>query len=133
MRYFIMIELELPYPPSTNSYYRNVRGRTLISSKGRKYQKEVCGIIKTSGIDKITGAIAVKVLLYTKDYIRQDADNRFKSLFDSVTKAGLWEDDSFICAIVCEKRKDADGVGRVILQIKPVENATVKKAGAWLK
>ena len=128
-----MIELELPYPPSANTYYRNVRGMTLISKKGREYRQAVLNAVQSYGFEPITGAIAVKVILYCPDWRRRDEDNTKKSLYDSISKSGLWEDDSFICASICEKRKDEDKVGRVILQIKPVDGAIVKKAGAWLK
>ena len=36
-----MIELTLPWPPSTNTYYRNIAGKTLISAKGREYRAAV--------------------------------------------------------------------------------------------
>lgn len=36
-----MIRLTLPWPPSTNSVWRNVHGRTLLSRKGRQFRKDV--------------------------------------------------------------------------------------------
>jgi len=33
--------LDLPFPPSLNTYYRNVHGRTLLSAKGREYKQDV--------------------------------------------------------------------------------------------
>ena len=32
------IRLELPYPPSVNTYWRSVAGRVLISKAGRMYR-----------------------------------------------------------------------------------------------
>ena len=128
-----MIELELPYPPSANRYWRNVRGMVMISKEGRQYRQDVVNIIKAHKVEPIAGAVAVKLISYAKDWRRRDVDNLNKAALDAVSKSGIWEDDSFICALICEKRKDEDGLGRVILQIKQVDGAIVKKSGAWLK
>ena len=128
-----MIELELPYPPSANRYWRNVRGMVMISKEGRQYRQDVVNIIKAHKVEQINGAIAVKVIAFMPDFRIRDIDNICKCLLDSVSKAGLWEDDSFICALILEKRKDEDGLGRILLQVKPVDKAIVKQAGAWLK
>lgn len=128
-----MIELELPYPPSANRYWRKFNNRMVISKHGKEFQFEVCRIVKDSGIEPIRGAIAIKILIYTPDWRRRDEDNLNKALLDAVSKSGIWDDDSFICYHVNEKRKDADGIGRIVLQVKPVDFAIVKKSGAWLK
>jgi crossover junction endodeoxyribonuclease RusA len=129
-----MIELILPWPPSLNHYWRNVKGMTLISAAGRKYRKEVARIIAESGLKPITGAVAVKRILYCPDYKRRDEDNLPKALNDAITKSGLWKDDSYICAVIVEKRKSADKEGRVVLQIKPLtKGVIVKNTGAWLE
>ena len=137
-----MIELELPWPPSVNHYWRHVpikRGHKTIvivkiSKEGREYQKAVARIIKESGVAPIAGAVAVKRILYCPDYVRRDEDNTVKAIYDSISAAGLWQDDSMVCAGMFEKRKDADGKGRVIIQIKPLsQGIIVKDAGAWLE
>jgi len=35
----MQIELEIPYPVSVNSYYRSVKGRSILSKQGRDYKK----------------------------------------------------------------------------------------------
>ena len=44
----------------------------------------------------LTGRLRVELLLYPPDRRRRDIDNYAKSLLDSLTKAGVWEDDSQI-------------------------------------
>lgn len=100
-----MITLILPFPPSMNTYWRNLNGRTLLSAKGRKYKTDVVYAVyeQLKRVPKpITDNVAVKVEFYPPNNIRRDMDNYFKALFDSLTTAGVWADDSQI------KRIDAD-------------------------
>jgi len=137
-----MIEIELPYPPTVNTYYRSVpmrKGRKAfavvkISKQGREYRKAVAEIVKASGVEMQRGAIAVRRLLYCPDWRMRDEDNTTKALYDSLAHAGAIEGDHFIVAGSVKKFKDADGVGRVVVQIKKVDGGViVKKAGAWLE
>lgn len=43
-----MITLELPFPPSVNTYWRRVNGKTLISAKGRAYANQVAWMTRRS-------------------------------------------------------------------------------------
>lgn len=106
--------------------------KVLISKKGRLYREAVEAIVAESGLEPMKGAVAIKQIIYCPDWRRRDADNLNKAILDSISHAGLIEDDSFICAGVFEKRHDPDGQGRVLLQFKTVPGATVKAAGAWL-
>lgn len=132
-----MIELELPWPPSVNHYWRSVPlgkyVRVLISKKGRQYREDVKKIVAESGIKTVTGAVAIKRILYCPDYRERDEDNTAKAIYDSLTKAGAIEGDQFVCFSQCEKRIDSEKTGRVIVQIKQVSGAITKKAGAWLE
>lgn len=100
-----MIIFVLPFPPSMNTYWRNLNGRTLLSSKGRRYKSEVVTAIYEQLKKKpkpITDNVAVKVEFYPPNNIRRDMDNYFKALFDSLTTAGVWVDDSQIKRIESE-------------------------------
>jgi len=41
--------LTLPYPPSINHYWRNFRGRMVISREGRAYREDVRALLATAG------------------------------------------------------------------------------------
>jgi crossover junction endodeoxyribonuclease RusA len=92
-----MIELTLPFPPSTNTYYRNLNGKTLISAKGREYRKAVADqVLIQRGAKHLEGRLAVEIVAHVPDRRRRDLDNLLKSTFDSLTHAGVWVDDSQI-------------------------------------
>lgn len=97
-----MIELLLPWPPSTNSAWRNVGGRVLISAEGRAYRAAVSnkaaearrgGMMATG---PMRGRLDVAITAYPPDNRRRDLDNLLKQPLDALTGAGLWEDDSQI-------------------------------------
>ena len=70
-----MLELELPWPPSLNHYYRHVGPRVLISRDGRKYRESVTAIARRTGYAKFTCPVQVELDLYPPDNRRRDIDN----------------------------------------------------------
>lgn len=88
--------LNLPYPPSMNQYWRNVRGRTLISQKGRAFKIDVQGAVVTQhpGLRPIAGPVSVILDVTPPDRRRRDIDNLIKPTLDALTSAGVWSDDS---------------------------------------
>ncbi|HEM8686254.1 TPA: RusA family crossover junction endodeoxyribonuclease [Citrobacter koseri] len=96
------MKLVLPFPPSVNTYWRSpnsgpLKGRHLISAKGRAYQSAACAAIieQLRRLPKPSSSPAsVEILLYPPDSRRRDIDNYNKALFDALTHAGIWEDDS---------------------------------------
>jgi len=129
-----MIELILPWPPSINHYWRNIQGRTIISREGRAYRAAVLSIIAQSGLQPVSGAVGVRRIIYCPDWRRRDIDNLAKAVYDAIGAAGLWQDDSFICEEKVKKRKSSDKIGRIVIQIYPMNTGViVKKAGAWIK
>lgn len=92
------ISLSLPWPPSTNTYWRNVRGRTVLSRAGREYKEKVkTEIHRQLGlpVPTLSGAVALSVCLQPPDRRRRDIDNHAgKALLDALQAAGVLEDDS---------------------------------------
>lgn len=88
--------LELPWPPSVNTYWRNWRGHMVISTAGRQYTKAVQEQVEKQGTQTYTGPIRVVIQAFRPDRRKRDLDNLLKATLDALTKAGTWEDDSQI-------------------------------------
>lgn len=88
--------LELPWPPSVNTYWRNWRGHMVISTAGRQYTKAVQEQVEKQGTQTYTGPIRVVIQAFRPDRRKRDLDNLLKATLDALTKAGAWEDDSQI-------------------------------------
>jgi crossover junction endodeoxyribonuclease RusA len=102
--------LSLPFPPSVNTYWRSpnsgpLAGRHLISADGRLYRTAVI----VSVLEQLrrlpvpwVDNVDVSLVLYPPDRRRRDIDNYLKALFDSLTHAGIWQDDSQIKRLLVE-------------------------------
>jgi len=64
----------------------------MISDVGREYRTRVVSICQ--GMPRIQGDVSVGMVLYPPDRRRRDLDNYRKALWDALTHAGIWEDDS---------------------------------------
>ncbi len=114
-----MVELELPWPPSLNHYYRHVGPRVLISRDGRKYREIVAGIVRQSGAKMLEGPIAMYGVFYPPDRRRRDLDNvGGKVLIDSLQGAGLFQDDCQIKKINLEMREPMPPKGLACIRIE---------------
>jgi len=88
------IALTLPVPPSINHYWRNFRGRTVVSADGREYKEKVAAICIRYQIPMLLDEVAVTVRIYRKAR-RGDIDNFMKVLLDSL-RGYVYKDDSQI-------------------------------------
>ena len=92
-----MIELTLPWPPSTNRYWRTFQGRMIISAEGRSYRKAVADqVLIQRGAKHLEGPLVVVIEAWRPDNRRRDLDNLLKATLDAMTHAGVYEDDSQI-------------------------------------
>ncbi len=115
----MMLDLELPYPPSVNHYWRRVGARTLISRGGRAFRQMVCSILATRGVRPLDGPLAVEVTIHPPDKRRRDIDNVQKALLDALQHGGAYGDDSQIVRLTIEKGDPLDG-GKTLVQIRKV-------------
>jgi len=126
-----MIELELPYPPSVNHYWRRVGPRTLISREGRAYREKVCLILAASGVQPLDGLIHLVVDLHAPDHRRRDVDNALKALCDALASGGAYRDDSQIKDLEVHMREPVEG-GRAVVRIEEMEDPP-PRAGSVLR
>ncbi len=116
-----MIELELPFPPSVNHYYRRVGKRTIISREGRSFRNKVCSILSALALEPFTGPLVIDIEVYPPNEHRRDIDNLQKSLLDALEHGGMYKDDSQITKLVVQKYGTTKG-GRVIVRIWKAKN-----------
>lgn len=116
------VVLDLPYPPTVNSYKTPVmkRGRLsmILSAEGRKYKstvKQLCQIMKwCKGLES---RISVKIFVYPPDNRKRDLVNLGKALLDSMQDAGVFKDDSQIDDLHFIRR-EAVKSGNVVVEIR---------------
>jgi len=101
------LEFDLPWPPSVNNYYRHVGPRVLISRAGRKYRTMV--VSRLGGLKTLSGAVSLSLECYPPDRRRRDLDNLLKCLQDSITAAGVLDDDSQIRRLQMEMLEPIEG------------------------
>ena len=86
--------LELPFPPSMNTYWRNFRGRTVLSKNGRQFKLAVQDYIIEKNIPKFGDKkLKITMILRPRDKRKIDIDNRIKAVLDSLQDAGVFDDD----------------------------------------
>ncbi|MBT4817728.1 MAG: RusA family crossover junction endodeoxyribonuclease [Lentisphaerae bacterium] len=117
-----MLEIELPYPPSVNHYYRRVGPRTLISRQGRRYREHVCAILRALRVHPLRGHLEVWIDAYPPDRRRRDADNLLKSCLDSLQHGGLYRDDSQVKSLHVAMRPPVAG-GKILVRAGEMANA----------
>jgi crossover junction endodeoxyribonuclease RusA len=104
-----LIRLELPWPPSVNAMYANVRGRRVKTKEAKKYEKNVSQICLYNRVNRMfEGAIKVSIDAYPPDRRRRDIDNILKSLLDSIQSGGVYKDDSQIIELSIRKNPPAE-------------------------
>ena len=113
-----MVMLDLPYPPSTNRYYRHVGFRTLISREGRTFRTNVCALLAGGGPRKppAGGRIALCMDAFPPDNRRRDLDNLQKSVLDALQHAGVYEDDSQV-DLLLTRRRQVVPAGRLSVEV----------------
>lgn len=111
-----MIELELPWPPSINHYWRRVGPRTLISREGRRFRETVLAILADMPILTLTEELEMLIVASPPDRRRRDIDNIAKALLDALQHGGVYMDDSQIVDLRIKKADPVEG-GSTLVQI----------------
>ncbi|OPZ07268.1 MAG: Crossover junction endodeoxyribonuclease RusA [Alphaproteobacteria bacterium ADurb.BinA280] len=122
------MQIDLPWPPSVNHYWRHLSrgklaGRTLISEQGREYRDEVAHAVLSQIGNRtlpLNGRLKVWIRAYPPDRRRRDIDNLPKAIFDSLTHARVWPDDSNIDWMLIERCEVCSG-GRISIAISKIE------------
>lgn len=88
-----MIEFNLPFPPSTNNLFINLRGRGRVKSpEYRKWRDQARLWLVAQGAGEFKGQAHVSIDLDDKE--RGDCDNRAKPVLDILVDHGILQGDS---------------------------------------
>lgn len=94
----------LPIPVSANRYWRNFRGRMVISAEARAYKEEAAWIAKAAGATLLDGDVSITLRVF-RPAKRGDLDNSIKVILDSL-QGIVYANDSQIVRIVAERYDD---------------------------
>lgn len=107
------VTIRLPFPPSVNHYWSHrVAGKppkqfvqTYISKKGRQYREHAVEAVRRvfGKPAALSMRLDVKLVLFPPDRRARDLDNYNKAALDALTHANVWQDDSLIDRLVCER------------------------------
>ena len=90
-------EIMLPWPPSVNTYWRMWRSRMVISKAGREFRAAVAEQVAEQNAAKFDDRpVVVVIRAYRPDKRKRDLDNLLKAALDSLSHAGVFDDDSQI-------------------------------------
>lgn len=104
-----MIEFMLPFPPSVNGLYVNVRGRGRV--KSRRYSEWILHANKAAhGQDvqanpyqpAFTGPVEITYIFGRPDKRVRDVESGIKAVSDFLTSYGILKDDSQIYKLTAE-------------------------------
>lgn len=99
------IVLHLPFPPSSNSLWRAVNGRNILSKKYRLWRDLAASLLMIQMREKepIKGRYQMTVRLDRPDRRKRDLSNvGTKAIEDALVMAGIIEDDHLAQRIVVE-------------------------------
>lgn len=95
--------ITLPFPPSTNRYWRHWKGRTLLSEAGREYRKAAVLAVTLSRVNGLgRRKCHVSIVAHMPDARRRDLDNLLKASLDALAAARVFEDDSQVVRLLVE-------------------------------
>lgn len=115
-----MTRLVLPWPPSMNNLTAVVRGRKILSSRGRTYRANALAAIQEQGSPKLGEArLRVELLLNPPTAARRDVANFEKACVDALVFANVMSDDSQIDDLRIVRGEVLRPDGQVIVLLEP--------------
>ena len=118
--------ITLPWCPSVNHTWKQAGGRLILDKRVEAFRKKVAGKVnflrakKTIPSRAIESDCMVMIEYMPPDKRRRDIDNGCKAVFDALTHAGVWKDDSQVKLLLSFFGRTVKG-GAVNVLIQPLE------------
>ncbi|MDR3431070.1 MAG: RusA family crossover junction endodeoxyribonuclease [Rouxiella aceris] len=122
------MQLILPFPPSMNGYWRSTGKGVLISARGRIFRANALAAIYQQlrcRPSALLTELDVHLILFPPTRAKRDLDNFQKALFDGLTHAGIWKDDSQVKRMLVEWGEVTKG-GKAEITITDFKSAGVQ-------
>lgn len=110
--------LVLPMPPSTNRYWRNFRGMTVISAEAKAYKAGAAESAKAQGAVVLDCPVSVTVWVY-RGRKAGDLDNRLKVVLDALQGICYANDDQI--TEIHAYRHDDKGNARIEVEVEAAQ------------
>ena len=111
-----MLVLNLPLPPSVNTYWRANGKRRFISKEGMLFRENVADYCSENKVPSFgEKRLQFQVTLYPRDKRIQDIDNRIKALWDALAEAGVFDNDEQIDVLIVQRGEIRKGGGCLVM------------------
>lgn len=130
-----MLQLTLPYPPSTNHHWVRCRnGGMRISIEGGIFRSQVLAAYHATypRCPPLTGPLQICIDSYPPDRRRRDLDNIIKEILDALQHAGCYDDDNQFWSILI-RRFQSIPKGRVVVRIDEFKPLTARQEPAHVE
>ena len=114
------MRIELPWPPTVNTYWRRHGHTIYLSNKGRAYRENVVAILAGMEYETFADDVSVTVHAYPPDKRKRDIDNIAKGILDSLAHAKVYVDDSQVTHLEMWKHEKVKG-GTVLVTIEEIQ------------
>ena len=114
------MEIELPWPPSTNIYWRRSGNHLHISKKAKDYINLVLKLSISIKKEPLKNRVSLKIQAFPPDKRIRDLDNLLKVFIDALERANFFLDDSQIDCIYIERQQVIPN-GKMIVNIEEIK------------
>lgn len=115
-----LICIDLPWPPSANTYWRRNGSRYFISTKGMTFRKATAVLChKYRGAFGASSRLSISICAYPPDKRKRDLDNLFKSVLDSLQYATVFVDDSQVDELAIKRMPE--NLGQITVCLERIE------------
>lgn len=117
-----MTVLTLPFPPTANNLYKNLRKGRARTLAYDAWLAAAYGSLRGQPYEPVKGSYRLQIVLTRPDRRHRDADNLVKAISDFLKKAGIIQDDSHAQSVFIGWAYEApDPDAGALVSIEPAE------------